>query len=856
MVNWIRRRIGRQLLTVFYAVLIVVSITSFFVYDYMEGRIETSKQNLETISEQNRRANDLWDNWQTVQFGLRGFVIFGNQERFDEIQALRTDIKSETDWFMRNAKTDEEEEFAAQMTNLYELYYDALFPLTQSYVNEKKANRINEDFLQGDSLFSLPIAKRLVEQGRLKPTADGSIDITPDIEKASAALDEYRTNLSQQQETAVGELRSEVAKSQWIWISSIIVLIAFILLFVHPFLRRMTRQLLRLIDDNQKLARKEPIKIDKAAEQRPDEIGLLRAAFNRMVVTTNAHTDAMQGKNEELQAQSEELLAQQEELQAQQEELEEAYQTTKKNEEKLRLRSELTEALAVRETVESYPAIVQKMIDITSSEYGALLLYEEGQFMGATTNGMTMDYLKVLLKDEMSVINRSVREMEFVQSEKRVTRQKDHPYSFSTHEVTIPIEDPETHELIAAIYLVRYKSAYKGQQLTDIREFAQQMTLSLLRTRSYEGMRQEKEKTEQVLDSIREAIIYLEDGNGELYVNRPLFELIPELQSEFTVDRTLPSSEYVIDVMRQLVDDVEAFNTYLELIRSGEISPEKVRFDIRNNTAHLEVYAERIDVVGGWKGIILVLRDITRETEADRLKTELVSTVSHELRTPLSSIYGFTELMLNRKIDDSKQQKYLATIHNETERLSNLVTDFLDVQRMQSGGQLYQMAHLDLFSLTEQVMSLYDASSERHDLHLQLLSPDRPFILGDEDRIKQLMSNLINNAIKYSPDGGRVDVWIDTKDDQAIIEVKDEGIGIPHHAFAHLFDKFYRVDNSDTRRIGGTGLGLSICKEIVKEHEGVIHVESEVGKGSRFIIVLPLSLTESIEPTEENRRSS
>jgi len=515
MVNWIRRRIGRQLLTVFYAVLIVVSITSFFVYDYMEGRIETSKQNLETISEQNRRANDLWDNWQTVQFGLRGFVIFGNQERFDEIQALRTDIKSETDWFMRNAKTDEEEEFAAQMTNLYELYYDALFPLTQSYVNEKKANRINEDFLQGDSLFSLPIAERLVDQGRLKPTADGSIDITPDIEKASAALEEYRTNLSQQQETAVGELRSEVAKSQWIWISSIVVLIAFILLFVHPFLRRMTRQLLRLIDDNQKLARKEPIKIDKAAEQRPDEIGLLRAAFNRMVVTTNAHTDAMQGKNEELQAQSEELLAQQEEL-------EEAYQTTKKNEEKLRLRSELTEALAVRETVESYPAIVQKMIDITSSEYGALLLYEEGQFMGATTNGMTMDYLKVLLKDEMSVINRSVREMEFVQSEKRVTRQKDHPYSFSTHEVTIPIEDPETHELIAAIYLVRYKSAYKGQQLTDIREFAQQMTLSLLRTRSYEEMRQEKEKTEQVLDSIREAIIYLEDGKRRV-IRQPTF---------------------------------------------------------------------------------------------------------------------------------------------------------------------------------------------------------------------------------------------------------------------------------------------------------------------------------------------
>jgi len=193
-----------------------------------------------------------------------------------------------------------------------------------------------------------------------------------------------------------------------------------------------------------------------------------------------------------------------------------------------------------------------------------------------------------------------------------------------------------------------------------------------------------------------------------------------------------------------------------------------------------------------------------------------------------------------------KQRKYLSTIHNETERLSNLVTDFLDVQRMQSGGQRYQMAHLDLYSIVDQVMGVYNASNGLHDIQLRLLSEDRPTIIGDETRIKQLLNNLVNNAIKYSPDGGPVDITIGTDQENATIQITDYGIGIPQYAFAHLFDKFYRVDNSDTRRIGGTGLGLSICKEIVKEHDGVIHVESTVGKGSTFTVVLPLHAMENV----------
>jgi len=147
-------------------------------------------------------------------------------------------------------------------------------------------------------------------------------------------------------------------------------------------------------------------------------------------------------------------------------------------------------------------------------------------------------------------------------------------------------------------------------------------------------------------------------------------------------------------------------------------------------------------------------------------------------------------------------------------------------------------------------MSLYDASSERHDLHLQLLSPDRPFILGDEDRIKQLMSNLINNAIKYSPDGGQITITMRQVEDRVQLKIEDEGIGIPRHALPQLFSKFYRVDNSDSRKIGGTGLGLAICQEIVRSHEGMIHVESTEGVGSAFIVELPI--VQSVVPVTES----
>ncbi|KMY53892.1 hypothetical protein AC623_07845 [Bacillus sp. FJAT-27231] len=225
--------------------------------------------------------------------------------------------------------------------------------------------------------------------------------------------------------------------------------------------------------------------------------------------------------------------------------------------------------------------------------------------------------------------------------------------------------------------------------------------------------------------------------------------------------------------------------------------------------------------------------------ELDRLKSELVSTVSHELRTPLASILGFTELMVKRSLGEEKQKKYLTTIHQEAIRLTNLVNDFLDLQRMESGAFICSFEKTDPKLLIERVIEAVSHTAHHH--HFQLVDErSQKWLNGDEERLIQVFTNLISNAVKFSPKGGMIAVHLENDAHNMIINVKDEGLGIPAAEIPYLFKKFHRIDNSDRRKIGGTGLGLAICKEIIEAHGGEIMVSSEYGKESVFSIVLPL----------------
>jgi PAS domain S-box-containing protein len=239
-------------------------------------------------------------------------------------------------------------------------------------------------------------------------------------------------------------------------------------------------------------------------------------------------------------------------------------------------------------------------------------------------------------------------------------------------------------------------------------------------------------------------------------------------------------------------------------------------------------------------GIVFNSRDVTERRAAEKLKDELVSTVSHELRTPLTSIRGFAELMLNRNYPSEKQREFLAVIQTEATRLAKLINDFLDIQRIESGKQTYDFQWTDLAPLLTQSLTVFSGMGEQHHLRLDVASILPPMRI-DSDRIQQVLANFLSNAVKFSPQGGTITVSAQQRENDVIVSVTDQGIGIPPEALSKLFSKFYRVDTQDTRSIGGTGLGLALVKKIIEAHGGRAWVESTPGQGSAFFFSLPVS---------------
>jgi signal transduction histidine kinase len=244
-------------------------------------------------------------------------------------------------------------------------------------------------------------------------------------------------------------------------------------------------------------------------------------------------------------------------------------------------------------------------------------------------------------------------------------------------------------------------------------------------------------------------------------------------------------------------------------------------------------------------GIILMVRAVIHESEISRLKSEFVSNVSHELKTPLALIRMFGETLDSGIVtDEKKRRKFYSIIRKESERLTHLINNVLDFSRMDAGVKEYNFRETDLVEVVRNSLEVYKFQISDNGFNIESDLPDESINLKiDRDAISQVLLNLLNNAVKYSDKGKYIGIKVSKNSDFAMITVTDHGVGISKEELKKIFDKFYRVSTARTKETRGSGLGLTLSKHIVEAHGGTIEVESEVGKGSRFTVVLPITDT-------------
>ena len=348
---------------------------------------------------------------------------------------------------------------------------------------------------------------------------------------------------------------------------------------------------------------------------------------------------------------------------------------------------------------------------------------------------------------------------------------------------------------------------------------------------------------DSVMSSMVDGLILVDRRDRIVYANPRAKELLgaPALN---TIGSTLQDLDRAIG---ESVAELEHTFCQLRAALEGPQTTPAAEFTLTapaSRTVQARFFAIH-DAGGVSLGLGILVRDITRERELDEMKSQLLSTVSHELRTPLASIKGFATTLLRDDVEweEESRREFLAIIDEESDRLTELIGNLLDMARIEAGTLRVEAEPTDLRPIIQETVAEFRMMTRAHEIEVNLPLV-LPAVMADPRRARQILRNLVENAIKYSPEGGPIVVSARVRSGDVQTSVADRGIGIDEQQLDHIFDRFYQVDNASTRKVGGSGLGLSICKAIIEAHDGSIWVESQPGAGSAFHFALPLALRE------------
>jgi PAS domain S-box-containing protein len=400
-------------------------------------------------------------------------------------------------------------------------------------------------------------------------------------------------------------------------------------------------------------------------------------------------------------------------------------------------------------------------------------------------------------------------------------------------------------ELLGIIYLFRSEYAFTQMDWQFLQGFADQAAIAVRNARLYHQLETERTRLATIIENSADGIMILDMDRRVVVINQALAAMVG-LSEEEAVGKTcaevLPLEQVVGDDLCQAetwddFSDGRSRRCEGELIRPGGSR-------IIVSATYTPLYDEARHLVN----LIVNVHDITRFREEEEMKSTFTSIISHELKTPVALIKGYAQTLARPDAtwDAATARQSLEIIEEEADRLEALINNLLDVSRIQASGLRLDPADVDIEAMARKVVEAYRTQTSIHQIEVDF--PVRlPLIWGDEERLRQVLTNLLGNAIKYSPDGGviRVGGWTQHSSGEdgparVILFVADQGIGIPQDELPHIFERFYRVDSSLRRSTMGAGLGLFLTKAIVEAHGGQIWARSEPGKGTTFFVALPV----------------
>ncbi len=341
-------------------------------------------------------------------------------------------------------------------------------------------------------------------------------------------------------------------------------------------------------------------------------------------------------------------------------------------------------------------------------------------------------------------------------------------------------------------------------------------------------LQSQRNQAQAILDSMVEAVVALDREGGVLWLNGSAQRLF-----EVTTDQA--RGKRLLEVFRQPALD--------ELVREGLASRQPTVREVR-------VFSPREAMIrfqvapceGGEQGatLVLVAQDVTEVRRLEQMRREFVGNVSHELKTPLTSIRGLVETLLSGALEDpANNRRFVTLIDEDATRLSRLIDDLLQLSEIESKAVPLRLERVNIAVLLDDIQTSFGQRMKERRLACEIeIPPDTPAVQADPDRLRQVFVNLLDNAIKFTPEGGRIRLSARPRGPMLDISVSDTGVGIPEQDLPRIFERFYRVDKARSRELGGTGLGLSIVKHIVEAHGGTVSVVSRAQQGATFTVSL------------------